>query len=79
MADQPGPEARPEPVKINSVPIIVIGTASWLLGFLVLLPFYSTLGHHHHRVWLWTCLAGFVLGFIGYAMMRRHRNAGRTI
>jgi Protein of unknown function (DUF2530) len=79
MADQPDAATRPEPVKINSVPIIATGTALWFIGFVVLLPFYRTLGAHHHRIWLWTCLAGFILGFAGYLLMRKHRDEGRTI
>ena len=54
-------------------------TALYFLGFVVLLPCYHWLGAHHHRVWLWTCLAGWVLGLIGSAIMLRHRAEGRTI
>ena len=87
MADQPDevtpPETAsaspPQPVQINSTPIIAIGTLLWLAGFLVLLPFYGTLGRHHHRIWLWTCLAGSLLGLAGYLLTRKHRGEGRTI
>ena len=75
MAEQP----PPQPVQINSAPIILAGTALWFVGFVLLLPFYSWLGEHHHRVWLWTCLAGWILGLVGYLLMRRHRSQGRTI
>ena len=44
----------------------------------VLLPFYGWLGRHDHRLWLWTCLAGALLGVLGYSIMRRHRGEGRT-
>jgi hypothetical protein len=95
MADQPEPAAHPEPaarpepvapvlappapVQVNSAPIIAVGTIIWFVGFVVLLPFYSWLGEHHHRVWLWTCLAGWILGGVGYLLRRRHRGQGRTI
>jgi hypothetical protein len=68
----------PDAVTVNSSRIIFIGTAMWTVGFLVLLPFYNELGRHHHRVWLWTCLAGVGVGLFGYVLMRRHRTAGRT-
>jgi hypothetical protein len=76
MADK---RVQPPAVQINARRIVAIGTAAFFLAFLVLLPFYSWLGRHDHRVWLWTCLAGAGLGVIGYAIMRRHRDAGRTI
>jgi hypothetical protein len=70
---------QPPAVQINARRIVAIGTALYFLGFVVLLPWYGSLGHHHHRVWLWTCLAGWVLGLIGSAIMARHRAEGRTI
>jgi hypothetical protein len=79
---QPGPDrphlARPPAVRIDARKIVATGTALWLLGFLALLPFWNWLGAHHHRLWLWTCLAGAVLGVIGYLLMARHRRQGRT-
>jgi hypothetical protein len=69
----------PPAVQINARRIVVIGTAIWFVAFVALLPFYGWLGDHHHRVWLWTCLAGWVLGLIGLSIMVRHRKAGRTI
>ena len=64
---------------MNAHRIVAVGTLIWFVAFVVLLPFYSSLGHHHHRVWLWTCLAGWVLGLIGWSLMVRHRRQGRTI
>jgi hypothetical protein len=69
---------QPPAVQINSRRVIVVGTALFSVAFLVLLPFYGWLGRHDHRIWLWTCLAGAILGVIGYAIMRRHRGEGRT-
>ncbi|HSY16578.1 MAG TPA: DUF2530 domain-containing protein, partial [Jatrophihabitantaceae bacterium] len=61
MVDEP-PAPPIEPIQVNSRPIVVVGTAIWFVMFVVLLPFYGTLGTHHHRVWLWTSLAGWLLG-----------------
>ena len=69
---------QPPAVQINARRIVAIGTALFFLGFLVLLPFYGWLGRHDHRLWLWTCLAGALLGVLGYSIMRRHRSEGRT-
>jgi MFS family permease len=75
-------EARlvtPPAVRINARRIVLAGTALWFVAFVVLLPFYGWLGDHHHRIWLWTCLAGWILGLLGLAIMVRHRRIGRTI
>jgi hypothetical protein len=69
----------PQPVQINARRIVAAGTLLWFVAFVVLLPFYGWLGDHSHRIWLWTCLAGWILGLVGWAIMRRHRRAGRTI
>jgi hypothetical protein len=69
---------RPTAVQTDPRPIVVVGTALFFIGFVVLLPFYSWLGTHHHRVWLWTCLAGWLLGLVGWTLMRKHRREGRT-
>jgi uncharacterized membrane protein len=69
---------QPPPMQINTGRIVLAGTALWFVAFVVLLPFYTWLGHHHHRIWLWTCLAGWLLGCVGYALIGRHRSMGRT-
>lgn len=75
-----GPELiTPPAARINARLIVVIGTALWFVAFVVLLPCYGWLGSHHHRLWLWTCLAGWVLGLLGLALMSRHRKAGRAL
>jgi hypothetical protein len=78
MADKPK-LVTPPPVQVNARRIVAAGTALFFVGFVVLLPFYDWLGRHHHRIWLWTCLAGAILGVIGYLQMIRHKRMGRTI
>ena len=68
----------PPAAQINARRIVMAGTALWFVAFVVLLPFYDWLGTHHHRLWLWTCLAGWVLGLLGLLIMVRHRRLGRT-
>ena len=43
-----------------------------LLAGLALLPFRSTLAANGHDSWLRICLAGFLLGLAGLALMLRH-------
>jgi drug/metabolite transporter (DMT)-like permease len=70
---------QPPAVRMDARRIVAAGTALFLLAFLGLLPFWTWLGEHDHRIWLWTSLAGFLLGILGYSLMRRHRREGRTL
>lgn len=69
----------PPPVQMNARRIVAVGTVIWFVAFVALLPFYGWLGRHGHHIWLWTCLAGWILGVLGWSIMRRHRSMGRTI
>lgn len=69
---------RPDAVQTNPRPIVAVGTALFFLAFVALLPFHSWLGEHHHHDWLWTCLAGWLLGLVGWFLLRKHRREGRT-
>jgi hypothetical protein len=62
---------------VRAWPVVLAGTSMFLLTFLVLLPFWSWLGTHGHRVWLWTALAGTVLGLLGMPLLRKHSGEGR--
>jgi hypothetical protein len=74
--DRPSRPA-PEPLDVSAVGFVGTGTALWFLGFLVLLPFRSRLADAGHEVWLWTCLAGGLLGLLGLPLCLRQRNATR--
>jgi hypothetical protein len=67
----------PEPLDVDAFRVIVAGTVVWLVAFLVLLPFRARLADHGHEMWLWTCLAGFGLGLIGFPLTLRQRAAAR--
>jgi hypothetical protein len=69
---------RPAAAETNPRPIVAVGTGLFFLGFVVLLFFWNWLGEHHHRVWLWTCLAGWLLGVAGWLLMAKHRREGRV-
>ncbi len=60
--------------------IAVPGTVIWFIAFVVLLFFIPDLQANEKMSWLWTCLAGFVLGLMGlsvYALQRRAARLGR--
>lgn len=55
------------------VPIAVAGTVVWAVAGLVLLVFFRDwLDAHGRTHWLHICLAGFLLGLPGLAVMLRH-------
>ncbi|GHF01974.1 hypothetical protein GCM10017786_38950 [Amycolatopsis deserti] len=58
-------------------PVVVVGTLVWFTGFVVLgaLRVFDTGGPA--SVWMWTCLAGGVLGLMGMGIMSWQRWARR--
>ena len=64
-----------EPLDVDGVRTVEVGTGLWLLGFLALIPFYGRLQDTGHLWWIWTCLAGFGLGLFGLEYCRRRRKA----
>jgi hypothetical protein len=57
----------PEPLDPPTVPIALAGMVIWALAILVVLPL-----RHNHPSWFWICVAGFLWGFPGLAVMLRH-------
>lgn len=62
-----------EPLDVDGVRTVAVGTALWALAFVLLLPFYGRLEESGRVWWLWTCVAGFGLGIIGWDYCRRRR------
>ncbi|MBN3928837.1 DUF2530 domain-containing protein [Streptomyces verrucosisporus] len=67
----------PAPLEGNVVATVVGGTVIWFTLFLVQLPFYGWFDDHDRTWWLWTCLAGGVLGLYGIWLVRRREAALR--
>ena len=63
-----------DPLDVDGTRTVAVGSGLWLLAFVLLLPFYSRLADNHRLWWLWTCLAGFGLGVLGWDYCRRRRN-----
>ncbi|MDQ6934237.1 MAG: DUF2530 domain-containing protein [Actinomycetota bacterium] len=66
-----------EPLDVDGVRTLQVGTSLFGLAFLVLLAFHSQLSDHGRLWWMWSCLAGFGLGPIGWNYCCRRRNARR--
>lgn len=66
-----------EPLDVDGVRTVQVGTVLFGLAFLALLPFYGRL-EERDQVWvLWMCLAGVGLGLLGAEYCRRRRNRRR--
>jgi Protein of unknown function (DUF2530) len=61
-----------EPLDPPMVPFAVGGIVAWAVAGLILLAFRPTLVEQGHEEWLRICLAGFLLGFPGLAIMIKH-------
>lgn len=62
-----------EPLDVDGVRTIQVGTAVFFVAFLALLPFYGSLEEDGRTWWLWMCLAGMGLGLFGIEYCRRRR------
>jgi hypothetical protein len=69
--------ANVDPLDLDGVRTVAVGAGLWLLAFVLLLPFYGRLQETDRVWWLWTCLAGFGLGVLGWDYCRRRRKARR--
>lgn len=62
-----------EPLDVDGVRTVQVGTGLFLLGFLGLLPFYGRLQEEDATWLLWMCLIGVGLGLIGMDYCKRRR------
>lgn len=65
--------AQVEPLDVDGLRTVEVGTALWFIGFVALLPFWGTLQETGRTWWLWTCLTGVGLGLFGIDYCRRRR------
>ena len=63
-----------DPLDVDGTRTVAVGSIMWLVGFVLMLPFYGRLADADKTWWLWTCLAGFGLGVIGWDYCRRRKN-----
>ena len=55
----------PEPVKTDDRKAMLVGMVLWIVGLAMLLLFIEPLNAAGNLWWLWTAVAGLVLGLIG--------------
>ena len=65
--------AQVEPLYVDGVRTMAVGTGLWVVALVAMLPFVGTLRANGQLPWLWVCLAGVGLGLIGLEYCRRRR------
>ena len=68
-----------EPLDVDGVRTVQVGTALFFLAFLALLPFYGRLSDDGRTWLLWMCLAGVGLGLLGIEYCKRRRNYSASL
>ncbi|MBX3092215.1 MAG: DUF2530 domain-containing protein [Cryobacterium sp.] len=64
----------PEPVKTDDRKAMLVGLVVWLLALVVLLLFLGPLVAAGLYWWLWTCVVGLALGFLGLIVTHRRQS-----
>ncbi|MFZ1373226.1 DUF2530 domain-containing protein [Nostocoides sp.] len=67
----PAPRA-PEPIGFHMARIVLLGMGGWVVALVVTL-LVPALHQGDRSWWPWACVAGLVLGAIGYLYVRRGR------
>lgn len=73
-----GPEEELTPLDHDGLLPIAILTVAWGVAAVVLFFLRGDLADNDRTWWVWTCIAGFGLGLLGYAFSRRRRDALRA-
>ena len=71
-ASDPTSAGQIEPLHVPMLRIIEVGLAAWVVALVVILA-VPALHEGDRDWWPWTCVAGFVLGAIGWVYVWRGR------
>jgi hypothetical protein len=63
---------EPQPLQVSTARVVLWGIGAWAVALAVTLA-VPALHTGSRDWWPWTCVAGIVLGFIGYSYVRRGR------
>jgi hypothetical protein len=75
-ATEPATPEQIEPLHVPMLRIIEVGLAVWVVALVVTLV-VPALHEGDRDWWPWTCVAGFVLGAMGWTYVRRGRGNAR--
>jgi hypothetical protein len=65
---------RVAPLDVDAVRTVQVGTAVWALALVVTLVAKDALVDDGRGWWIWTCVAGVVLGLMGIVITTRRRS-----
>jgi hypothetical protein len=77
-ADLPPRRPDPEPLEDYDVPLIIFGTALWVIAGVVLFAMHDRLEEHDKGWWPYSTIVGAALGLWGIRLVRRRRARRRA-
>ncbi|HVQ19001.1 MAG TPA: DUF2530 domain-containing protein [Actinomycetes bacterium] len=69
----PDEQRRVAPLDVDAVRTVQIGTGLWAVALTAALIFRDQLVDDGRDWWIWTCVAGIVLGLMGVVITTRRR------
>lgn len=70
-------ERRPDPAPLatDDRKAMLVGLAAWVVALILVLFFFGAASDAGNGWWLWTCVAGIIIGVLGliYTQARRKR------
>jgi len=74
VPDEPrSTESQVAPLDVDAVRTVQIGTALWAIALVATLIFREQLQDDGREWWVWTCVAGVILGSMGVVITTRRR------
>ena len=61
------------PLDVDAVRTVQVGTGLWAVALVVTLLMREQLSDDGHEWWIWTCVAGLLLGLVGVVITTRRR------
>jgi len=75
QADKRAATPSVEPLDVDGVRAVAVGTVLWAVALVVLLPLHASLREDGRLWWIGTCACGVLLGLAGLVYLRRRRAA----
>jgi NO-binding membrane sensor protein with MHYT domain len=77
VSEDSGDDVDLQPLDVDGVGAVAVGTVVWAVAFVVCLLLQGRLDAAGNGWWTWVCAAGALLGLPGLWYVRRRRDAYR--